>query len=222
MSIHTNPSDLNLKRSSVCCRICQDGRAIEELITPCKCAGTMGYVHSSCLEKWLSRTSRTFCELCNHDFNTRVEVSSFTQWLRSVNNTVSNDRRYMLIDLTCFLLLTPLGFVSSFLCIQGSVLYYRTENFWTGFGLALLTGFLILMYFLWMGVTLRYHYLTFRKWQGNNTTVRLVFSNHRRPENILPNALGRLATLQRDEQQTPGVEIVMSIVKNDDHPENIV
>ena len=52
---------------------------MEDLITPCKCAGTMGHVHSTCLEKWLSRTARTFCELCNHNFRTVIEKSSFKE-----------------------------------------------------------------------------------------------------------------------------------------------
>jgi len=89
-----------------------------------------------------------------------------------------NERRYLLIDTACFFLLTPLGAISALLCIQGAAVYYTSDNFWTGFGLVLLTGFLIMMYFVWMVVTARYHYMTFKRWQSENTTVRLVFSNH--------------------------------------------
>lgn len=183
MSDHTTRSSslLTLKQSSVCCRICQDGRSIEDLITPCKCAGTMGHVHSTCLEKWLSRTARTFCELCNHNFKTVVERSSLREWIHCLlgNSMNSIDRRYLMIDITCFLLLTPLGFVSSYLCIKGASAYYNNNKFWTGFGLILLTGFLCMMYVLWMIVTFRYHYLMFRRWQMDHTSVRLVFSNHK-------------------------------------------
>lgn len=91
---------------------------------------------------------------------------------------VSNERRYLIIDSSCFLLLTPLGIASSWLCIQGAQIYYNTNHFWTGFGLVLLTGFLLMMYLLWIVITARYHYLTFKKWQMENMTVRLVFSNH--------------------------------------------
>jgi len=183
MSDHTTRSSslLTLKRSSVCCRICQDGRSIEDLITPCKCAGTMGHVHSTCLEKWLSRTARTFCELCNHNFKTVVERSSLREWIHCLLGSSMNtiDRRYLMIDTSCFLLLTPLGFISSYLCIQGASAYYNNNKFWTGFGLILLTGFLFMMYVLWIIVTFRYHYLMFRRWQMEHTSVRLVFSNHK-------------------------------------------
>jgi len=183
MSDHTTRSSslLTLKRSSVCCRICQDGRSIEDLITPCKCAGTMGHVHSTCLEKWLSRTARTFCELCNHNFKTVIERSSLREWIHCLLGSSMNtiDRRYLMIDTSCFLLLTPLGFISSYLCIQGASAYYNNNKFWTGFGLILLTGFLFMMYVLWIIVTFRYHYLMFRRWQMEHTSVRLVFSNHK-------------------------------------------
>ncbi|CAB0020684.1 unnamed protein product, partial [Nesidiocoris tenuis] len=40
----------------------------EEFISPCDCAGTMGKVHRSCLERWLSLLNSSECEICRHKF----------------------------------------------------------------------------------------------------------------------------------------------------------
>ncbi|KYN19459.1 E3 ubiquitin-protein ligase MARCH3, partial [Trachymyrmex cornetzi] len=54
--------------SSVC-RICHTNTAKEPLISPCRCKGTLAYVHLSCLERWLNQSCRTYCELCRYYFN---------------------------------------------------------------------------------------------------------------------------------------------------------
>ena len=35
---------------------------------PCKCAGSIRYVHQECLDEWLSRTNSVRCELCHQPF----------------------------------------------------------------------------------------------------------------------------------------------------------
>lgn len=98
------------------------------------------------------------------------------QWL-CARDISRMERRYMFADSSCFMLLTPLGFTSSWLCITGAQQYYSNDEFWTGFGLVMLTGFLTIIYLFWIAITLRYHYTTFRQWQRSHTEVRLVFSN---------------------------------------------
>lgn len=186
-SIQFNNLEQNLSRATLSttstqsntiqCRICQDNRLQEILISPCYCTGTMGNVHSSCLERWLSQTARNDCELCSFKFKTKMTVKSFRDWLMGEDFALM-ERRYMLTDLACFLILTPLGLVSSWLCIKGAQEYYFKADFWSGFGLILMTGFLGMLYLFWMIITLRYHFVTFKRWQRRNTEVRLIFSNH--------------------------------------------
>jgi hypothetical protein len=70
----------DLRSASSMCRICfsEESEKEDPLISPCKCSGTMQYVHLKCLRQWLSRnenkkvaphvTSYTWkafhCELC--------------------------------------------------------------------------------------------------------------------------------------------------------------
>ncbi|XP_059164910.1 uncharacterized protein LOC131947669 [Physella acuta] len=51
-----------------CCRICHDDGGREKLVSPCYCSGSVGFVHVSCLKKWLGLNGRTSCELCSYTF----------------------------------------------------------------------------------------------------------------------------------------------------------
>ena len=50
------------------CRICHDTDIREELISPCRCSGTMGLIHRSCIEKWLGASNSDRCEICSFRF----------------------------------------------------------------------------------------------------------------------------------------------------------
>ncbi|KAH0628167.1 hypothetical protein JD844_008990 [Phrynosoma platyrhinos] len=50
------------------CRICHEGSSQEDLLSPCECTGTLGTIHRSCLEHWLSSSNTTYCELCHFRF----------------------------------------------------------------------------------------------------------------------------------------------------------
>ncbi|XP_023053180.1 E3 ubiquitin-protein ligase MARCH2 isoform X4 [Piliocolobus tephrosceles] len=50
------------------CRICHEGANGECLLSPCGCTGTLGAVHKSCLERWLSSSNTSYCELCHTEF----------------------------------------------------------------------------------------------------------------------------------------------------------
>ena len=51
------------------CRICRgEGSADEPLFFPCKCSGSIKYVHQDCLMEWLSHSQKKHCELCKTPF----------------------------------------------------------------------------------------------------------------------------------------------------------
>ena len=51
------------------CRICRgEGTKEEELFYPCKCNGSIRYVHQNCLVEWLSHSHKKHCELCKTPF----------------------------------------------------------------------------------------------------------------------------------------------------------
>ncbi|OJJ50540.1 hypothetical protein ASPZODRAFT_85965 [Penicilliopsis zonata CBS 506.65] len=51
------------------CRICRgEGTEEEPLFFPCKCSGSIKFVHQSCLVEWLSHSQKKYCELCKTPF----------------------------------------------------------------------------------------------------------------------------------------------------------
>lgn len=57
------------------CRICHGGESLSpelgRLISACNCRGTVGRVHVRCLERWLTESGKTRCELCGTRYVTR-------------------------------------------------------------------------------------------------------------------------------------------------------
>src|SRR6201996_406228 len=51
------------------CRICRgEGTSDEPLFYPCKCSGSIKFVHQDCLMEWLSHSQKKYCELCKTPF----------------------------------------------------------------------------------------------------------------------------------------------------------
>lgn len=51
------------------CRICRgEGSEDEQLFYPCKCSGSIKFVHQACLVEWLSHSQKKYCELCKTPF----------------------------------------------------------------------------------------------------------------------------------------------------------
>ena len=72
-TISSSTSTLSLNKPF--CKICHLGTTKngDKLISPCRCSGTMQYIHCGCLLKWLEISNRTnekpmSCELCAHEY----------------------------------------------------------------------------------------------------------------------------------------------------------
>ncbi|KAJ2181892.1 hypothetical protein GGF45_001248 [Coemansia sp. RSA 551] len=51
------------------CRVCRgEGTTEEPLFFPCRCSGSIKYVHQSCLEEWLAHSNKKYCELCGYEY----------------------------------------------------------------------------------------------------------------------------------------------------------
>lgn len=70
-----NPQ-VNLEKSpeeEIVCRICRSNE--QPLFHPCKCNGTIKYVHQDCLLKWIEHSQKKKCEVCNHEFAFASELA---------------------------------------------------------------------------------------------------------------------------------------------------
>ncbi|KAG0698227.1 hypothetical protein DFH29DRAFT_834916 [Suillus ampliporus] len=52
------------------CRICSaPGDLDQPLFYPCKCSGTIRYIHQDCLTTWLSHSKKKTCDVCKHPYS---------------------------------------------------------------------------------------------------------------------------------------------------------
>ncbi|KAI5621453.1 E3 ubiquitin-protein ligase MARCH2 [Silurus asotus] len=135
------------------CRICHEGGNSEGLLSPCDCTGTLGTVHKSCLEKWLSSSNTSYCELCHTEFTIERRPRPLTEWLRDPGPR--NEKRTLFCDMVCFLFITPLAAISGWLCLRGAQdhLHFNSRL---------------------EAVSFRYHCQLYTEWRRTNQKVRLL------------------------------------------------
>ena len=65
---------LTNEQEEICCRVCHgEAEETRPLFHPCRCDGSIKFVHQDCLQTWLkvSKQSRPKCELCGEQFHFR-------------------------------------------------------------------------------------------------------------------------------------------------------
>ncbi|XP_054573173.1 E3 ubiquitin-protein ligase MARCHF2 isoform X2 [Eptesicus fuscus] len=82
------------------CRICHEGANGESLLSPCGCTGTLGAVHKSCLERWLSSSNTSYCELCHTEFAVEKRPRPLTEWLKDPGPRT--EKRTLCCDMVSF------------------------------------------------------------------------------------------------------------------------
>ncbi|XP_041648958.1 E3 ubiquitin-protein ligase MARCHF3 [Cheilinus undulatus] len=167
---YTAVSDAVLCSEELFCRICHEGGASEELLSPCECSGSLAMVHQVCLEHWLTASNSSHCELCHHQFVLEHLPKPLTEWLGSPS--VKQQRRTLCGDAVCFLFITPLASLSGWLCVQGARDLYYTNGM-EALGLLVLTLALFTIYIFWTVVSVRYHMHLFKMWKMTDQRVRL-------------------------------------------------
>lgn len=109
------------------CRICLEEDTKENMISPCKCKGTMKYVHEECLNKWRIRSERSYymCNECKSFYN--LKDGMYTR----VFNAASVVFMYTLIALVTYVSVKSLKIKHSFfitLIIVSTIVYYTSDR----------------------------------------------------------------------------------------------
>ncbi|XP_066459234.1 E3 ubiquitin-protein ligase MARCHF3 isoform X1 [Eleutherodactylus coqui] len=206
------------------CRICHEGSNQEDLLSPCECTGTLGTIHRSCLEHWLSSSNTSYCELCHFRFSVErkprplVEYLMFseqhflaphyvqmfqckkmTKWLR--NPGPQHEKRTLFGDMVCFLFITPLATISGWLCLRGAVDHLHFSSRLEAVGLIALTVALFTIYLFWTLVSFRYHCRLYNEWRRTNQRVILVIPKSINLPSNQQSLLG-LHSLKRNSKET--------------------
>ncbi|XP_006147749.1 E3 ubiquitin-protein ligase MARCH8 isoform X2 [Tupaia chinensis] len=89
------------------CRICHcEGDDESPLITPCRCTGSLHFVHQACLQQWIKSSDTRCCELCKYEFIMETKLKPLSKW-EKLQMTASERRKIMcsvtfhVIAITC-------------------------------------------------------------------------------------------------------------------------
>ncbi|QSZ31507.1 hypothetical protein DSL72_001074 [Monilinia vaccinii-corymbosi] len=102
------------------CRICRaEATEKEPLFYPCKCSGSIKFVHQECLMEWLSHSQKKHCELCKTPFRfTKLYSANMPQSLPTrvflkhfVIHIIKNMATYLRFLLVIFVWLIALPFL---------------------------------------------------------------------------------------------------------------
>ncbi|XP_077533475.1 E3 ubiquitin-protein ligase MARCHF3-like [Haemaphysalis longicornis] len=106
--VHKSRSSLSVGPA---CRICFRGCCEEALVEPCNCRGSIGLVHASCLEKWVTQRRQPRCDICAFAYQVEERSKSYLEMLRDPEaraRPLSHLFRAMGL-LTCVLFLLPMS-----------------------------------------------------------------------------------------------------------------
>ncbi|XP_065163002.1 E3 ubiquitin-protein ligase MARCHF8 [Atheta coriaria] len=97
--IKKNDNDLNDSSSNLSnsngdiCRICHcEADVGNPLLSPCYCAGSLKYVHQSCLQQWIAASDTRSCELCKFQFILHTKIKPISDWRRLEMSNIERRR----------------------------------------------------------------------------------------------------------------------------------
>lgn len=98
------------------CRICYDSQE-KNLISPCKCSGSLTYIHLECLKLWITQRfpeiQGASCEICKEKFNITFEYSR--QWTRNLADYKRTEcLKKLILLLICLIVITIITIVAYF------------------------------------------------------------------------------------------------------------
>lgn len=69
------------------CRLCWE--VGNDLVTPCKCSGTVQYIHQECMKKEVDSTLRSECSVCKHPYNIQITVFDSNGFLKEMSRILT-------------------------------------------------------------------------------------------------------------------------------------
>ncbi|KAG6458843.1 uncharacterized protein LOC115449089 [Manduca sexta] len=163
------------------CRICHSGDALSQelgrLISACSCRGTVGRVHVKCLERWLTESGKSRCELCGTRYATkRVHrygvPRALLMWILSQN------AKQLMVDSLGIMLMSPLAVLAAWLSGRTLAGLMTQDNHVAPWPLAstfVLACMTLVCYYCWIVSAATRHALGWWIWYRSQYEMRLQF-----------------------------------------------
>ncbi|XP_003708623.2 E3 ubiquitin-protein ligase MARCHF3 isoform X1 [Megachile rotundata] len=147
------------------------------LISACKCRGTVALVHAQCLERWLTESGHTRCELCGYKYATkRVPRYSIFRSIAIWFNTVIVTRQ-MFLDILYLIVTTPLALFSCYICALALRMLIRNRLHdvpWMIVAMLPTCSLTLIAYWGWIITLGRLHGRRWRRYWRSNFVIRLI------------------------------------------------
>ncbi|XP_025829978.1 E3 ubiquitin-protein ligase MARCH8-like [Agrilus planipennis] len=184
------------------CRICHGGKSFAELLSPCKCKGSIALAHLECLEHWLRESGNSHCELCQHHFQIIREPKysipmSVLVFLRNPGEQYGAE---MALDMVAFLFYTPLTVFTTYLLMLICENYTKTtmQNeksvgahlmvFASIFGMAAID----FTYSSWIMLVFQKYIDAWRSWYRTNCNLKLILPSPKNKDTLCRKSHTRL------------------------------
>ncbi|KAF9407580.1 hypothetical protein HW555_012449 [Spodoptera exigua] len=161
------------------CRICHGGESLSpelgRLISACSCRGTVGRVHVKCLERWLTESGKSRCELCGTRYATR-RVHRYGVPRALVMWVLSQNAKQLLVDSLGIMLMSPLAVLAAWLSGRTLAGLMTQEGHVTPWPLAstfVLACMTLVCYYCWIVSAATRHALGWWIWYRSQYEVRL-------------------------------------------------
>jgi len=165
--------DSSSSEGSDFCRICHCGAEVEELISPCHCSGSLGFIHQTCLQEWLGSTNKKVCELCRYEFKLHATLRPLNKWrLLSLSRY---ERRKIVCSVTFHLLAITCVVWSIWVLLQRLIQEAGHSElgwaFWTKV-VVVIIGFIGGLSFVFAQVKMYYNLI--KRWRSFNKIILVV------------------------------------------------
>ncbi|XP_075972054.1 uncharacterized protein LOC142973906 [Anticarsia gemmatalis] len=161
------------------CRICHGGDSLTSelgrLISACSCRGTVGRVHVKCLERWLTESGKSRCELCGTRYATR-RVHRYGVPRALVMWILSQNAKQLMVDSLGIMLMSPLAVLAAWLSGRTLAGLMTQESHVTPWPLAstfVLACMTLVCYYCWIVSAATRHALGWWIWYRSQYEVRL-------------------------------------------------
>ncbi|KAJ2951997.1 hypothetical protein O0L34_g4259 [Tuta absoluta] len=176
-----HPSNNSL---DVMCRICHGCESLSSesglMISACGCRGTVGRVHVKCLERWLTESGKSKCELCGTRYSTkRVHKYGFPKALAIW--VLSQNAKQLMVDSLGIMLMSPLAVVAAWLSgrtLAGLMTPEAQQTPWPLASTFVLACMTLVCYYCWIVSAVTRHALGWWIWYRAQYEVRLQFQDN--------------------------------------------
>ena len=140
------------------CRICFESEGL--LYTPCRCDGSIKYIHEECLLKWVLVTDRSACELCKETYTFDYN------WPLEKDAVLGPLRHYFLVNPSWHIA----AFCSSIIIVQQYFELQPTKHLFVGVQLA--------YHSIYMALGLLYSKYVIQQWPRYSHEIRKGYGKY--------------------------------------------